>query len=286
MFSFRWLRNKTEYDLALLDHLENIRSIDGWIGKLKSFPGYCNICNVPANFQVFGGALFGNTPNLREGMVCSNCGLSNRQRLVMGVAQNIWCQPDVVLLLQERFTTLYQALARRYPKLDFCEYLGRDVPRGNMGNVHGVRIRNEDATALTFADESFDGVVHNDVLEHIPHFRRALREWYRVLKQNGTLLFTCPFFARRSEHLIRAKVDESGHIEYLEPPEWHGDPLNDQGILAYYHFGWRLLDDLESSGFANVAVGIAYEPLLGLTTNRFPDDYGLMMPIVFRAVKR
>jgi predicted SAM-dependent methyltransferase len=42
-----------------------------------------------------------------------------------------------------------------------------------------------DITAIQFPDESFDAIVCNHVLEHIPHDRKATAELYRVLKPGG-----------------------------------------------------------------------------------------------------
>jgi len=42
-----------------------------------------------------------------------------------------------------------------------------------------------DITNLSFADESFDAVVCNHVLEHVPNDRVAIAELYRVLKPGG-----------------------------------------------------------------------------------------------------
>jgi hypothetical protein len=95
---------------------------------------------------------------------------------------------------------------------------------------------------------------------------------------------TFPFFATRDDHLVRARVEE-GKTVHLEPPEIHGDPLNEGGILAYYHYGWPLLDELRGQGFASAELGVWYDPLLGFPASNFPDDYGLMLPIVFRARK-
>jgi len=49
------------------------------------------------------------------------------------------------------------------------------------------------------------------------------------------MVFTCPFFAHRHEPLVRARVRPGGSVEHREPPEWHGDALNKEGILAYHH---------------------------------------------------
>jgi ubiquinone/menaquinone biosynthesis C-methylase UbiE len=42
-----------------------------------------------------------------------------------------------------------------------------------------------DVTRLDFPDESFDAIVCNHVLEHVPDDRKALAEFYRVLKKGG-----------------------------------------------------------------------------------------------------
>ena len=43
---------------------------------------------------------------------------------------------------------------------------------------------------LPFADDSFDAVFSNDAMCHIPDRSRALKEWFRVLKPGGRILFT------------------------------------------------------------------------------------------------
>lgn len=49
-------------------------------------------------------------------------------------------------------------------------------------------------STLPFANESFDVVSAQEVLEHIEDDASALREWSRVLKQNGVLFLTCPAY--------------------------------------------------------------------------------------------
>ena len=49
-----------------------------------------------------------------------------------------------------------------------------------------------DALALPFAEASFDSVLCNEVLEHVPEPARLLSEAARVLRPGGTLVLTTP----------------------------------------------------------------------------------------------
>jgi len=58
-------------------------------------------------------------------------------------------------------------------------------------DARGLKVRLEvgDAENLPFGDEAFDAVVNRAVLWTIPNPKKALSEWKRVLKPNGTLCF-------------------------------------------------------------------------------------------------
>jgi SAM-dependent methyltransferase len=45
---------------------------------------------------------------------------------------------------------------------------------------------------LPFEDESFDGVFCNDSINHLPGRINVLRDWYRVLRPGGRVLYTDP----------------------------------------------------------------------------------------------
>ncbi len=55
-----------------------------------------------------------------------------------------------------------------------------------------VIFKKEDATRLSFVDESFDGIYSVEVIEHVANPEEFIREGLRVLKPGGTLFFTTP----------------------------------------------------------------------------------------------
>jgi SAM-dependent methyltransferase len=91
----------------------------------------------------------------------------------------------------------------------------------------------QDITSLTFNDDSFDLIVSSEVLEHVPLLEKALSETARVLKPGGAHLFTVPPRARTKK---RAEIVD-GKTHFLEPPDYHRDPLNAEGILAFWDIG-------------------------------------------------
>lgn len=185
----------------------------------------------------------------------------------------------------EGLTALTPAITARYRSVVTSEFVAVDAVGGKTYERRGRQVRHEDATRLSFQSSALDGVIHNDMLEHVPDYRSAFSEALRVLRPGGCLLFTCPFFASRDSHLVRAVIESGGVIRHIEPPEIHGDPLDDGGILAYYHFGWPILDELRDAGFRQVELGITYDPMCGFTGNAYPDRYGFMLPTVFRAIR-
>lgn len=287
---FRWFEDADTFN-TWARSLEPLRkAAEDYIGAREHFEGYCWVCNRIHRMLVRSGALFGDRVNLREGLLCEGCGLSNRKRLmycaVSDEYRRLWHTPGDALLL-EGISPLYAALSRTIPGLIGSEYLGEQCESGREYETpNGKRARHESLTSLSFSDGSLKLVVHLDILEHVPDYQHALRECHRALCAGGSMVFTCPFFASRQNTLARARLSDSGQIEHIEPPEWHGDPLNKGGILAWYHHGWDLLGNLRGAGFTGVEVGCCYDAFSGFVSNNFPDGgYGLMLPIVIRARK-
>lgn len=210
-------------------------------------PGYCIVCDQQVLFEV-NRPSDGSPVNWRETLKCPQCGMINRWRGCLHLFEEI-CGPkgDSRVYLTEALTPIAGHLKTRYPGLTSSEYLA-GVETGTVVQLHGKSIRNEDVTRLTFADQSFDTVLCFDVLEHVPDYRAAISEFHRVLDWGGHLILTAPF-SFQQETVVRAILEPDGEVKHLVEPCYHGDPLSDEGVLAYYDFGMELLDELKAAGF-------------------------------------
>lgn len=63
-----------------------------------------------------------------------------------------------------------------------------DATRRRAGD-HPITLLPGDVTALPFADASFDSVVSLNVTTHFPHWNDILREWARVVRPGGRMVF-------------------------------------------------------------------------------------------------
>lgn len=221
----------------------------------RSLRGRCWICQDEVDFAIAPPPA-GAAVNWRETLTCPQCGLINRWRSCLHLF-DVLREPieQDRIYLTETFSPLCRELDSRFPLLVSSEYLP-EAPLGELVEWHAGPVRSEDVTQLSFADRSFDAVLSFDVLEHVPGYRSALREFHRVLDRSGQLILSVPFSGRQGTN-VRAVVDAAGNVEHLMEPCYHGDPLSPDGVLAYYDFGVELLDEMRQVGFSRCRV-IAY----------------------------
>jgi len=232
------------------------------------YGGHCRLCERETDF------LFNPGPrgevNLREELSCSQCALNARVRVVLHLLKR-YALPGgpARVYLTEQTTHLYKFVRERWPEVVGSEYFD-DSLRQRLAHYlkHLVSerelLRHEDVTALSFDDRALDVIISCDVLEHVPDYRQALEEFARVLKPGGRLLLTVPFMDQSADTTVRARLRDDGSIEHLEEPEYHGDPVDPNGVLAFYNFGWDLLDDVRSAGFSEACWILPWAPDEGL----------------------
>ena len=117
-----------------------------------------------------------------------------------------------------------------------------DVPLGHIKD--GVHC--QDLERQTFEDGSFDLVISQDVMEHVFDLTAAHREIWRTLKPGGLHIFTTPVAGNMYITSKRAERDGS-RIKHLFPPDYYGNPVDKNGSLVTYIFGYDIVDMIAES---------------------------------------
>lgn len=243
---------------------QHMQMLGGGSGRIR-LRRFCLCCNettpmlmdLEASWEDVEGT---RVPNWRERLVCGHCGMNSRQRLMAKLVQQAARERTAPgIYLMEQVTPIFEWV-RRLPGTDVqgSEYLGYQYRGGDR--VGGLR--HEDVMALSHGDASFDVIVSNDVLEHIPDPAAAFRECWRVLRPGGVVLATFPFYADRDGTLVRARLVD-GAIEHLHPPKYHGNPVSADGSLVFQDFGWDLLDVMRRAGFSDAACEVYMDDAFG-----------------------
>jgi SAM-dependent methyltransferase len=203
-------------------------------------------------FNKVGQCVVPNIRQLRRSTV-RVCGACTKRSLFIALGED----EEFHLCLRCRANLRYEMLARylrsAYPNiqaLDVLElddrsplrqYLGRAKtytrsyyrPGIAPGAVRADGATCEDITHLSYRDGSLDLIVSSDVLEHVLDVASAFRESARVLRLGGAHVFTVPPRAATGQRAAQ----ESGRVVFLQPAEYHRDPLDPRGILTYWDFG-------------------------------------------------
>lgn len=149
-----------------------------------------------------------------------------------------------------------EAIARQCPRRVATQYFPY-VPPGE--HLKGVRCENLER--LTFGDATFDLVVTQDVMEHVLAPKRAFAEISRTLTPGGAHVFTVPFYDWRRT-VVRAVRAEHG-VEFLEPPQYHGDPYDDRGSLVTVEWGDDMVEFIgRATGLQTTIYGVLDRSLL------------------------
>jgi len=206
--------------------------------------GFCPICEKNTLF-------FKSEKWLRDHYHCFRCFSIPRQRAIIHVLQTYfpdWRKLDIHESSPNGPT--FDKLASECQNYTPTQYF----PEQQNGTIH-QGFRSEDLSEQTFADESFDIVITQDVLEHLLNPVHALKEISRTLKPGGVHIFTVPWYSHQPTK-IRVR-SENGELEYLERPDYHSNPINEKGSLVVTEWGEDLIDTIYlSSGMQTTVINL------------------------------
>jgi len=195
---------------------------------------------------------------LRDTYQCMRCGSIPRQRALMQVLDETaseWRELRIHESSPDGASS--QRLADACKGYDASQYWP-DVAPGAARD--GVRC--EDVTRLTFDDASLDLFITQDVFEHVLDAARGFAEIARVLRPGGLHVFTVPWY-RWKPTLVRAQGGEHGP-EYLEPPDYHANPVDPTGSLVITEWGWDLPDVIYRASGMTTTVHAITDPRHGI----------------------
>lgn len=193
----------------------------------SSNAGYCHCCRQVTQFEITG-------PWLRDQYFCRACRSIPRQRHINHILDRYipnW--GDKEIHESSPSNMFISQWASRYSS---SQYLA-GVREGALHNGN----RCENLEHLTFADDSFDLFITQDVMEHVFHPSKAFREIMRVLKPGGVHVFTAPKHKNITQSYARALL-EKGEVKNLLEPIYHGNPVGDGRALVTWDYG----DDFEA----------------------------------------
>lgn len=131
-----------------------------------------------------------------------------------------------------------------YKKFFSCRYIGADP----LSSVQPDIIC--EAWQIPYPDQSFDGIILNQSLEHILRPAATAKEVYRLLKPGGSLIVTTPQTMKNHSVAISSADAPFKNFNLLDQPYWQNDffRFTKYGLIALFQ-RFDITDIHETTGY-------------------------------------
>lgn len=199
-----------------------------WLRKIRYLGGryYCPLCR--SRLRTF-------VPLIEQGYIrrenkrCPVCSSLERHRWAWG-----YLKERTNLMNGKPKKMLHVApereLAVLFQKISALTYLSGDL-------VSGRALEQMDITQIQYPEGTFDIIYCSHVLEHVPEDRKAIAEFYRVLKPGGWALIVIPISREQT-------YEDTAVVEPQERRRVFGHPEHVR------HCGWDYIERFQAAGFA------------------------------------
>ncbi len=170
---------------VLLDIYRGLR-LNSRIRKYTGMNVFCPICH--SSFSEF--MPFGVPP--REKACCPRCASLERHRLpwlYFTEKTNLFCTDQNLSLLH---FSPEEAFFKAFSNTKNIAYSPCDIDPTAYRYKGGMRVKMVDITDIPSGENTFDVVLCNHVLEHIPNDMLAMSELYRVMKKGAWAILQVP----------------------------------------------------------------------------------------------
>ncbi|NJO96517.1 MAG: class I SAM-dependent methyltransferase [Pleurocapsa sp. CRU_1_2] len=210
--------------------------------------GFCHTCDQEVVFS-------SKQSWLREHYICHNCHSVPRERALMYCVEKFY--PNWKQLSIHESSPANRGASLKIKNSCQKYQTSQYFSEFTLGKYHSSGWRNEDLENQSFADESFDLVITQDVMEHIFNPDKAFSEIARTLKPGGAHIFTVPIINKNKPSEVWATRESDGTINYIGKPEYHGNPVDSEGALVTMHWNYDICDYiLKHSGLYTTIVYI------------------------------
>lgn len=193
--------------------------------------GYCPICAAPTRFSA-------ERIWFRDYLRCERCGSIPRERALFAVVEMYY--PHWRELPMHESSPGSRGASPKFAAESTSYVPTHFYPNLELGKSDSQgRVRNENLEAQTFPDESFDLVITQDVFEHLFHPDRAIAEIGRTLRPGGAHICTVPITRKAQPSVRRASIEGNEIVHHLEP-QYHGNPISQDGSLVTVDWGYDI----------------------------------------------
>jgi len=177
---------------------------------------------------------------------CYNCGSSDRERLI-----DIYLQEKIRIFDSGKNKSILHIapekhLSKKIFDFGFSKYICGDL--FTEGYHYPAHVQNINVLNIPFDDNTFDLIICNHVLEHIPTDLAAMKELQRVLKIEGQAILQVPISKNSAQTFEDLSVTEPKQREIVFGQFDH--------IRIY---GQDYVNRLEESGFKVTRINISNE---------------------------
>lgn len=135
-----------------------------------------------------------------ENVFCPACMSTARERLVVAMLEKMKLEGLTILHISPE-RKVYEFIKNR------SVVVTADIAPGYYRNIDRS-VQFGDLTNLPYENASFDMIIANHVLEHIPDDRTAMLQLFRVLKMGGRAILQVPFSTKLNITIEDAQINE------------------------------------------------------------------------------
>ncbi|WP_449225118.1 methyltransferase domain-containing protein [Azospirillum argentinense] len=190
--------------------------------------GHCPVCDADTTFSAANSWY-------RDHLLCANCRSIPRERALMLALRRE--RPDWVTLRIHESSPSKQAASQKFSTECQAYIATQFFPGVGLGAMH-QGFRNENLERQSFSDACFDLVITQDVMEHVNKPDMACAEIARTLVPGGLYIFTAPTEKGRTETARASEILPNGEIKHFLPPSYHGNPVDPNGSLVTFKYGY------------------------------------------------